>query len=96
MKRYVYGYWTRDEKEPRSPRAPFERDEPTDVGYAATPEWRIETREVADYQCSKLRQMRVHVGEHYCEFEVEKLSEGDFAVVCASHPDHLKVARPAS
>ena len=37
-------------------------------------------------ELSALRSMSIHVGEHYCDFALEKLVEDEFAIVCESHP----------
>jgi hypothetical protein len=40
----------------------------------------------ADYELRTLRGMSIHVGEHYCDFALEKFAEDEFAIMCESHP----------
>jgi hypothetical protein len=58
-----------------------------DVIFHRHPEWEIVSEEEAKTECRLLQNMRVHVGEHYCELSVEELPKGTFAIVCLSHPD---------
>jgi hypothetical protein len=92
MKVYVLGYDTREDHTPPPPPRPFTRLENIDVGYSGTPAWKMESLYEAEVELATLRRMDVHVGSHYCQFEVEALSEGAFALVCTNHPDHLKLA----
>ena len=89
MNVYVLGYRPRKDEEklpePTTKRREFEPPE-TVVGYCTTPEWVIGAPELADAECRILNGMIVHVGRHYCQFEVEKLDEDKFAIVCKSHP----------
>ena len=95
MTAFVMGWLIREDEELAEvdPR-PAMWKENVDVGYSSTPVLRIKTRHEADLDCERLRRMRVHVGAHYCEFGVEELPEGDFTLVCFSHPDHLRVVTP--
>jgi len=89
MNVYVLGYRPRKEDdklpEPAAKRREFEPPEFV-VGYSTTPEWVIVTPELANVECSILNGMNVHVGHHYCQFEVDKLDESKYAIVCKSHP----------
>lgn len=77
-----------DETEPADPqRHPSEKFSGYDVGYTRQPEWIIPSAGVADAECQILNNMQVKVGLHYCWFEVEKLDDDKFAVVCKSHSD---------
>jgi hypothetical protein len=82
MKAYVRGYDTVDPAPPPRPSMPVEN---VAVEYSETPEWRVSFFH-ADYELSALRGMSIHVGEHYCDFALEKLVEDEFAIVCESHP----------
>lgn len=82
MKVYVRGY---DTVEPAPPTRPFAPVENIAVQYSETPEWRVSTFH-ADYELRTLRGMNIHVGDHYCDFALEKLTEDEFAIVCDSHP----------
>jgi hypothetical protein len=58
-----------------------------------TPAWKIATLPVAQRECEILQGLRVRVGyHHHCEFSVEELPEGEFAIVCLTHPDPLSKA----
>ena len=86
MKAYVFGY--RPIKEQERLETTVGSDGDYWVKYSATPEnWTIPERRLADVECDILRRMRVHVDAHYCEFSVEELRDGEFAVVCTTHPD---------
>jgi hypothetical protein len=87
MKVYVLGYQQKDEDKVEPPKRPFDHVENVDVQYCKEPEWKIMLRGLAESELRILRDMRVHVGSHYCEFSVEELPEGEFAIVCLSHPD---------
>jgi hypothetical protein len=93
MKMYVHGYWPRaigTEQPGRPSVVPFEN---TEVAFSMTPAWRIATLLLAQRECEILQGMHVKVGyHHYCEFSVEELHEGEFAIVCLSHPDPLSKA----
>ncbi len=81
MKRYVHGYWLRDTDPEAS------RFENLEVAYADDPSWKIPFPHEAEYERGFLENSRVHVGEHYCAFSVEELPEGQFAIVCITHPE---------
>lgn len=82
MKVYVRGY---DRIEPIVPTRPFMPVEDMGVEYSETPEWRMPDY-MAEGHLRMLREMRVHVAEHYCDFVSEELSEGVVAIACESHP----------
>lgn len=87
MKVYVLGYRQKDADKVEPPKRPFERVENVDVQYCKEPGWKIGFRELAESELRILREMNVHVGQHYCEFTVEELREGGFAIICPSHPE---------
>lgn len=87
MKRYVLGYRQKDEDKIEPPKRPFEPVENVDVQYSEGPEWKMPFREYAETELRILVGMRVHVGPHYCEFSLEELPEGEFAIACLSHPE---------
>jgi hypothetical protein len=87
MKVYVRGYRQKDADEAQPPKLLFERAEDVEVQYCKEPDWRIAFRELAESELRILTDMRVHVGLHYCEFAVEELPEGEFAIICPSHPE---------
>jgi hydrogenase maturation factor len=58
-----------------------------DVDYSSLPVWVFETYEAAWMNCGMINTISVHVGQHYCQFDVEKLDENKFAIVCESHPE---------
>jgi len=88
MKVYVRGYGPLRKEEISPQRRPFDPIQDHGVEYRATPDdWKMSTRDEAEMHCQDLNRMQVHVGPHYCEFSVEELPEGDFAIVCLSHPE---------
>jgi hypothetical protein len=88
MKAYVTGYRSADkEKEPRGKVPPFGLKDNVDVGFHRHAEWRMSFQEEAKAELQILQGMKVHVGGHFCELSIEELPEGDFAIVCLSHPD---------
>lgn len=83
MTMYLYGYKSTPEAEqPRDPHRPWDN---VDVCYTPDPQytWPLEW---ATIHCKEINGMRAHVGEHYCQFEVEEVQEGKFAIVCKTHP----------
>lgn len=58
-----------------------------DIFYSKEPTSLYGMKEVADSDCRILNDMSVHVEQHYCQFEVEKIGEDKFAIVCKAHPD---------
>jgi hypothetical protein len=95
MKVYVLGYRQKDKDKVQPPKRPFDPIEGVEVQYCKEPDWKIETREWAELELRILRDMRVHVGSHYCEFSVEELPDGAFAIVCLSHPELAPELQPA-
>lgn len=95
MKAYVLGYRTKTDEEIEAQRrtaVPFARIEEIEVQYHSRPVWRIPSHE-AEWRCAELQRSRIHVGQHYCEFSLEELPEGNFAIVCESHPSELRTAQ---
>jgi|GEM_PF-1856629 hypothetical protein len=95
MKVYVRGYRQKDKDKVLPPKRPFDPIEDVDVQYCKEPDWKIPLRELAEPELRILRDMRVHVGSHYCEFSVEELPDGAFAIVCLSHPELAPELQPA-
>lgn len=87
MKAYVLGYRQKDADKVQLPKRPFERVEDVEVQYCKKPDWKIALRELAESELRILCDMRVHVSPHYCEFAIEELPEGGFAIVCPSHTE---------
>jgi hypothetical protein len=88
MKAYVVGYRGRDKDKIEPPKRPFDPVEDLDVWFSKGPEyWKIASLEEAEPELQYLRNCRVHIGSHYCEFSIEELPGGEFAVVCLSHPE---------
>lgn len=56
------------------------------ITYSESPGSVYPSLEHAEEDCRLLNGMSVHVGHHYCEFRVQDLSDGKFAIVCESHP----------
>jgi hypothetical protein len=89
MGTYVLGYQPKPEQEldPAKPGV-YDRVNPRDieVQFSDKPEWTFGALEFAEAQFGLLNSIRVHVGQHYCKFEVENLGEDRFTIVCKSHP----------
>ena len=58
-------------------------------GAEPLPESRYSTREQAAADCARLNETQVRVGSHCCAFAVDRLPQGDFAIICACHPFHI-------
>jgi hypothetical protein len=87
MKRYVIGCRQKDEDKIEPPKRPFDPVGNVEVQYGDGPDWKMPFREYAETELRTLAEMRIHVGPHYCEFSLEELPEGEFAIVCLSHPE---------
>jgi hypothetical protein len=93
---YVTGYRSLEEHEIVWPKRPFERVEDTGVGHSLDPNWwPISERSEAEAECAKLRGFGIHIGTHFCDFAVESLDNGTFAILCLSHPVELALAGAA-
>lgn len=58
-----------------------------EVFYSKEPRWTMD-RDTAESEFKIMNNLfRFHVGTHYCNFTVEALADGQFAIVCLSHPD---------
>jgi hypothetical protein len=57
-----------------------------EVFYSKEPRWKMRRSE-AEAECTTLRNIAVRVGVHVCDFTVEELTTGEFAIVCSSHPE---------
>jgi len=54
-----------------------------------SPQFRYASRDLAANDCLRLNRAECHVGDHRCSFVVDDLPEGDFGIICASHPFDL-------
>ena len=90
---YVLGYRPKEDEDDKwlPPPKPW-RVEDYVMGCSAGPEWTFPDRSLAEDELVELRKMGFHFGEHYCDFAVETLDDGEFALVCLSHPAELKLA----
>lgn len=87
---YVTGYRPLEDPEIVPPKRPSEPLENIGVGHSLDSGWwSISSRVEAETECSKLRGWKIHVGAHYCDFAVESLEDGKFAIICLSHPVEL-------
>jgi len=82
MKIYVLGYKTMPD-ERLDPKKPWDN---IDIWYSKEPEWLMDYREEAVRELDMLTQMRPHVQEHYCDLELEELTDSKFAIFCKVHP----------
>jgi len=81
--RYFRG-WVERPPEPAGPGRVVARNA-VEVAYSDAPELKMPAIEAQD-QCRYLRTLRIRVGPHYCDFSVEELPDGGFAIVCLPHP----------
>ncbi len=81
MKMYVCGYKLLSREQ---------NWEDAQVKYSKDPKWPMTSVE-AELLCQRLNALGVpvSVGPHRCQFSVEELPEGEFTIVCLSHPDSL-------
>lgn len=94
MKAYVVGY-APEKKEKRGKEEDLYKPIPTLVQYSKGPEWTMGERARADWECRFLDGLGVRVRDHCCAFSVEVLPEGDFAIVCLSHPELVSAPKTA-
>jgi hypothetical protein len=66
-----------------------ENPEEVEVSYSQQPSWRISSRDSAQAEIRILEELAVHVGLHRCEFSIEELHDGKFAIVCLAHENSL-------
>lgn len=95
MKAYVLGYrpMTEEELKPDSGaswRGSGPMPASTLVAYSDKPEWVIPSGDEAEMECKTLNRLNVHVGTHLCNFSVEELPSGEFAVICADHAGRVR------
>jgi hypothetical protein len=62
-----------------------ENPEKIEVSYSQQPSWKISALESAQAELRILQGLAVHVGLHRCEFSIEELPDGEFAIVCLAH-----------
>lgn len=74
-------------KEPTQSGRPIPSEDTYDIFYNVGPHWTFAWKELAESELSILQGMRVHVGHHYCQLEVEQVGEEKFAIVCNDHPE---------
>jgi hypothetical protein len=73
-----------DEETPKEREARLAK--PPIVEFDRDPLWKLPAKELADVELLILERMGVSVGQHFCQFSVEELPEGEFALVCRNHP----------
>jgi len=70
------------------------RDDETAVQFNNSPDhWKMGMVE-AQSNCGMLNRAHVHaknVPLHRCEFEVEEVGQGEYAIVCKTHPEFKSV-----
>jgi hypothetical protein len=83
---YVAGYRLKPREQESANSQRFAKPPEYQIHYSEKPETIAVALEFAVKHCDFLNSLRVHVGQHYCQFEVEKLEENQFAIVCKLHP----------
>ena len=87
---YISGYdWSPEYQEAIAQGKPFPKQENLVVGFEREPQWKIETRHLAEAELRILQQMNVRVGTHYCQLAIEQLEGESFAIACSNHPDPI-------
>jgi hypothetical protein len=76
---YIVGWKDRPQIDPLRPWEKF------DVFYCPKPKLEF-TYEWATKHLSWLQAEKVHVGEHFCELNVECVGDGKYAIACDNHP----------
>jgi hypothetical protein len=88
MKIYVTGCKEKPEyKEALKSGNPISAKDSYDIFYNIEPLWTLPWKEGAESELRILQQMRVRVGSHYCQLEVEQVGEDKYAIVCNDHPE---------
>jgi len=90
MKMYVRGYAPEKPEKEIGTGESVLKPVVTLVEYSREPEWQMQERELADYECRLLNGIHVRVREHLCAFTVEELPDAQFAVVCLAHPEPIE------
>jgi hypothetical protein len=83
MSVYVRGYRPKPKDDAAEQTMPPPMHE---VYYSGKPELIFDEHRYATMHSDILNDMRVYVGHHFCQFEVAKLDDGKFAIICKSHP----------
>ena len=87
MKMYIVGYRQRGKDEP--PTDPLRPWGNIDVQFSPTrDEWIMESAFEAQRELDLMASMRVHVGAHDCQLELEE-EDGKYAIVCKEHPQAI-------
>lgn len=96
MKVYVAEYGLEElEKPEKKTEEDLYKPQVTLVRYSGGPEYTIGERDKAVWECQYLERAQVRVGEHCCAFTLEELPEGEFAIVCLSHPELASASKTA-
>jgi hypothetical protein len=77
---YILGWKEKTQIDPLRPWEKF------DVFYGPNPKLEF-TYEWATKRLSWLQTEKVHVGEHFCELDVESVGDGKYAIACSNHPE---------
>jgi hypothetical protein len=87
MKMYVVGFDLKPQYRVLLKAAkPFPEENSCDAFYSSLPHWTEPTRESAELRVAELHRMKIHKNDHYCNLEVEQISDSEFAMVCNDHP----------
>lgn len=89
MTAYVYGFRLKPKEGEPEDSQRYSSPPEYQIHYCEKPEPIAVALEFANKHSAFLNSMHVHVGLHYCQFEIEKLEENSYAIVCKSHPPPL-------
>jgi hypothetical protein len=81
MTHYFHHFKPRPNRNPKMPQM-------YDIYFSNEPTVLYGLMEFAEDDCRILNAMQVRAEQHPCQFEVEKLGEDKFTIVCKSHSSH--------
>lgn len=88
MKAYLRGYRVKKEFAEALKAGTAPKNDIYDVWFSKEPEWTFSDQYLAQGELNLVTGMSVHVGHHhYCKFQLEKLGDDKYAMVCNDHPD---------
>jgi len=94
MKIYVTGFKESAEyKEAVKSRKPVSAEDSHDISYNVEPYWTFPEKKLAESELRILQQIRIHMGNHYCQLEVEQVGEEKYAMFCNDHPEPNRLSK---
>jgi hypothetical protein len=88
MKIYVTGFRIKPEYEEAKMRGePIPNENIYDISYHVEPHWTFPYRELSESARRLLHDMQPHIGNHYCQLEVEQVEDEKYAIACNDHSE---------